>query len=90
MTLGGIRRALRGATGVGALAAGSELSIPKALLGVALIRKGGRLLTDPEVLKDVIGFARMEPDNTSKLWRQNLARMIRLVASPDGNIPFYE
>ena len=90
MTLGGIRSALRGATGVGALAAGSELSIPKALLGVALIRKGGRLLTDPEVLKDVIGFARMEPDNTSKLWRQNLARMIRLVASPDGNIPFYE
>ena len=78
MTLGGFRSLVKGATGAGALAAGTSLSPVPAIIGTLLIRKGARLLTSPKVLKDVIKFAKMDPNLNRKAFAQMMTRLMRV------------
>ena len=56
MTLGGLRSALRGATGVGAIAAGTQLTLAPAVIGTVLVRQLGKALTSPKTLRELISF----------------------------------
>ena len=58
LTLGGMRSAIRGSTGAGAVAGGTDLGLVPSVIATLLIRKGGSVLTSPKTLKEVINFGK--------------------------------
>ena len=58
LTLGGMRSALRGATGAGAVAGGTDMGLVPSVIATLLVRKGGSVLTNPKTLKEVVNFGR--------------------------------
>lgn len=83
--MGGLRGVLTGATG--ALALG--VNPVGAVIGTLLIRKAGNLLNDPQILKDVIKFAQMDPNVNKQAYAQMSARLLRTITTQGSdNIDF--